>query len=76
MMLEPRFKVIPGSDSGHCCFEATVVDTSRPVIVRGKPWVFDGEPQYETVCETFDMAAAEQIAAALNGAVAEPATQE
>jgi len=46
-----RFNVIQGSQSKHCCFEASVVDAKR---------------QNEAVCECFEMKDAEIIAAALN----------
>lgn len=54
-----RFKVIDGSQSAHCCFEATVVDTTKP------GW---GAGRYEPVCECFERADAEKIAAALSAA--------
>jgi len=57
-----RFKIVEGSQSAHCCFEATVVDTSRPVIIGGKH--FDN--QFKPVCESFDVESAQEIAAALN----------
>lgn len=59
---EPRFKVVDGSQSAHCCFEATVVDTTNPVMIAGKHY----ENQYEALCETFDHADADLICAALN----------
>jgi len=64
-----RYKVIEGSESGHCCFDATVVDTTRPRIGG------DGKPMkkyrsrhfyYESVCECFAVTDAKRIAAALN----------
>jgi hypothetical protein len=60
----PRYKMIDGSQSAHCCFEASVVDTERPVK-NG-----DGEDtdRFETVCECFTEGAAMQIADALNKA--------
>lgn len=45
-----RYQVIEGSGTGHCCFGATVVDTSRP----------------NTVCECFSMKDAQLICDALN----------
>lgn len=55
-----RYKVIEGSESGHCCFKATVVDTQRPDS--------DYDPkQHSQICECFDMEDAEKIASALNG---------
>jgi hypothetical protein len=45
-----RYKVVDGSVSQHCCFEATVVDTSNN----------------ESLCECFDKADAHKIAIAMN----------
>ena len=56
-MTEPRYKVIPGSDSGHCCFEATVVDTHTPGCT-GRP--------YTWICECFDLSWANALADAMN----------
>ena len=47
-----RYKVLEGSESGHCCFEATVVDTMKPLFICG-------EPKCEQVCECFALADAE-----------------
>jgi hypothetical protein len=53
-----------GSQSAHCCFEATVVDTRKPHLI--------GQTQYkdhcEAVCECFEIEDAQRIAAALNAA--------
>lgn len=57
-----RYKVVDGSQSYHCCFVATVVDTTRPVIINGEQY----EGQFEAVCECFEDEDAEKIAAALN----------
>lgn len=57
-----RYRVVNGSQSGHCCFDATVVDTSNPVIIGGEH--FDN--QYESVCECFNISDAEKICTALN----------
>jgi hypothetical protein len=46
----PRYVVEDGSRSGHCCFDATVVDTTEDTAA----------------CECFTRAAAERIATALN----------
>lgn len=60
-----RYKVVGNSQSGHgCCFGATVVDTSRPVMVDGKH--YDG--RFEPICECFEAADADAIAAAMNAA--------
>lgn len=57
-----RFKVVKGSQSAHCCFDYTVVDTTKPVMIGGKHF----EKQYEEVCECFERADAELICSALN----------
>jgi hypothetical protein len=57
-----RYKVVDGSQSSHCCFEATVVDTTRPIMIRGEHY----ENQFESVCECFEIADAENIVRALN----------
>ena len=57
-----RYKVVDGSQSCHCCFSYTVVDTTKPVIIGGEHY----ESQYEAVCECFDAADAKAICDALN----------
>lgn len=57
-----RYKVVEGSQSAHCCFGATVVDTTRPVMIGGNQY----NNEFEEVCECFDRADADRIAAALN----------
>lgn len=61
-MVSPRYKVVDGSESAHCCFKCTVVDTAQPMMFNGKH--FDN--RYESVCETFDREDADLICAALN----------
>lgn len=46
-----RYEVREGSESCHCCFEATVVDTTKPD---------------EIICECFSIEYAKKIAEALN----------
>jgi hypothetical protein len=58
-----RYAVVGGSQSSHCCFAATVVDTAKPVMIHGEHY----NGQFEAVCECFDDADADMIAAALNG---------
>jgi hypothetical protein len=55
-----RFQVVQGSESGHCCFDATVVDTQSPHSA------FKDSPDW--VCECFELEDAEKICAALNAA--------
>lgn len=58
--MNERYKVVEGSESGHCCFDATVVDTQTP-----HPFYSD---DYAWVCECFDIESAQNIADALNAA--------
>jgi hypothetical protein len=62
----PRYKVIEDSQSGHCCFEATVVDTHSPVMMHGEHY----KGRYHAVCECMDEDDAQMIADALNKASA------
>lgn len=55
--MSERYKVVKGSESGHCCFEATVVDTQTHT---------NGE--FDEVCECFNMEIAQEVADALNAA--------
>lgn len=48
---KPRYKVVDGSDSGHCCFESTVLDTHN---------------DNRNISESFDGADADKICLALN----------
>lgn len=57
-----RYVVVAGSQSAHCCFGASVVDTTRPYMIAGKQW----GNLFEEVCECFYEADAEAIAHALN----------
>lgn len=52
-----RYRVRAGSESGHCCFGASVMDTETLDETLGTP---------TCVCECFDVATSERIAAALN----------
>lgn len=54
----PRFIVIDDSVSAHCCFEATVIDTSQ-----GK---YDWDVWKGQMCESFSLEDADLIAKALN----------
>lgn len=55
-----RFKVQEGSQLGHCCIEATVVDTTRPILV------LEQQQGFEAVCECARAVDAIIIAQALN----------
>lgn len=61
-----RYKVVPESASAHCCFEATVLDMEKP------QYASDGRTLigHDQVCECFELADAEMIAAALNAKAA------
>lgn len=59
-MISLRYQVVTQSESGHCCFEATVVDTEKP-----HPYYKD---KFDWICECFDVEQAELIADALNRA--------
>jgi hypothetical protein len=50
-MSEPRYKLLSCSDSGHCCFDYTIVDTHRnDVMDRGYNWVCEAmEEEYATL---------------------------
>lgn len=64
-----RYGVMPGSASGHgCCFVATVVDTGHPDALKlnGAPDAPADSIGAKIVCECFDEAEAQSIAAALN----------
>lgn len=60
--MSDRYKVIERSESGHCCFECTVVDTTK---ISHTHFV-TGEVHYEPVCECFDVEDAVMICSALN----------
>ena len=60
--MRERYKAVEGSESAHCCFGATVVDTQTPHPT------FAGD--HDWVCECFDMESAQKIADALNAALA------
>ena len=65
-----RYQVSAKSESAHCCFEATVLDTESWQWADNAKTVpllkADGTLYYESVCECFELAHAEMIAAALN----------
>ena len=61
-----RYIVYKGSLSVHCCFEATVMDTTKPYKIGDKHFETEVGKHYETVCECFEMDSAIKIAKALN----------
>lgn len=67
MSNENRYKVVNGSQSGHCCFDYTVVDLTKPVMIGGHHYEGrDGELQYDPLCETFGKERADEICRCLN----------
>jgi hypothetical protein len=62
-----RYQIYKGSQSSHCCFDATVVDTTKPDIIGGEHYKgSDGQYHYDIVCECFSIEDAEKIRDALN----------
>jgi hypothetical protein len=61
-----RFIVFKGSASSHCCFVATVMDKSKPLMIGGEHYKDDSGEHYESVCECFSLDYANVIADALN----------
>lgn len=62
-----RYQVVEGSESAHCCFEATVIDAQTPIMINGKPHLDRfGNQRFESVCECFSVDDANKIAGALN----------
>lgn len=57
-----RYKIVEGSQSAHCCFEYTIVDTTRPFMVADKQY----KGQFEPVCECLWEDDAKLICNALN----------
>lgn len=54
-----RYQAVRGSESAHCCFEASVIDTR----IRTPPGT---HVEGRIVCECFHLETAQRIAAALN----------
>ena len=57
-----KYAIVNGSQSAHCCFDYTVVDTTRPYMIGGKQ--YDG--RFESICECFDEEQAQLVCDALN----------
>lgn len=57
-----RYRIVEGSQSVHCCFGYTVVDTSKPYLIHGKQY----ENQFIAVCECFYKEEADLVCRALN----------
>lgn len=64
---QPRYRVAPYSQSYHCCFEATVLDTHQPEIIGTEHYrSTDGYLHYVPMCECFATEDAVKIAESLN----------
>lgn len=63
-----RYAVYAGSKSSHCCFDATVVDTTKPEFIGGEHYkdIITGQFHYETVCECFTEEDAKLVCNAMN----------
>lgn len=57
-----RYRAVEGSESGHCCFTATVIDLAEPEMHSEGYWL----GWYDRVCECFSIEDAKYIAEALN----------
>ena len=65
--MSERYTILKESKSGHCCFQATVMDTTKPDIIGGEHYMDEnGDLHYKTVCECFEIEDAEVVAKALN----------
>ena len=62
-----RYQIYNGSQSWHCCFEYTVIDTTKPKTIGDEHYKDQtGQYQYEAVCECFEKEHAQLICNALN----------
>lgn len=67
--MKTRYIIHHHSQSGHCCFEYTVLDSTKPEMISDEHYRnTDGFLQYEAVCETFDLETATLVRDALNAA--------
>lgn len=66
--MQDRYIIQKGSNSEHCCFSHTVVDTTKPCLrYDGIQYLTPkGEPEYDPVCECFDIEEADLVCTALN----------
>ena len=72
-----RYVIVDGSQSKHCCFDCTIVDTTKPVMLYGKPYIERETGQkYESVCECFNTDDAKMICNSLNAAILSANTNE
>lgn len=62
-----RYIIYIGSKSAHCCFEATVMDATKPEMICWEHYKdSSGQFHYETICECFSLEDAELVCRALN----------
>ena len=63
-----KYEIRKGSQSAHCCFQYTVVDTTTPLLKSTGEPILDshGKPAFREICECFDREGAAQIRDALN----------
>lgn len=57
-----RYEVRLGSESCHCCFEATIVDRTQPIMIDGEHY----NDSYVSVCECLDEGVAHSLCRLLN----------
>lgn len=60
--MKERYKIVEGSESAHCCFDVTIVDTSRPESLTKEV----STPYYYNMAECFYKEDAVLIVNALN----------
>ena len=60
--MKERYKIVEDSESGHCCFSATILDTHQPEDLTKD----DGTPYYYNLAECFYSEDAELIVKALH----------
>ena len=60
--MKERYKIVEGSESAHCCFSATILDTHQPEDCTNA----DGTPYYYNLAECFYIKDAENIVKALH----------
>ncbi len=64
-----RYIIMKGSISGHCCFDFSVLDTTKPHIIGGKHYEDENGKHYDVVCECFYEESAVLICNLLNAPV-------
>lgn len=58
-----RYEIVEGSQTGHCCFVATIIDTYTNRNLYPK------DLEHNALCECMDVDDAQKICAALNATV-------